>query len=471
MPFNKHPLRIGIPGRWYSRYDCVTPIVDAMMRLHEKRSFAYLRAGSKRKSALPSAGPATGASPPPERACVSPRALCEGCGTTDHARIEFDFTNGVTVCQCGVTSRHRMTLDEWSATNTSEDGTKTARADAVPSSSEPVPMNRRMNNEFAAQRDKAGRAAQRGGFSGANKIVAGEAARRAEETEIPIRDQGKLAKLIMQVDDLLLNVAPVEKQIARHIRMVAESVFTAAVKHRMVCGKSFCQMAICDRPVRVLASKLILHALDVLLAEGGIQGVSNVSLTQLHGRMQSDHVFIVRDNATQHESTMAVISELRNAGSAEPCSELPSDESFDSLSELAARDCVEQPPLKRQASGLEPAPSASKVVVVRDAVSRLASEFNMDDSVREAAIRSLNNFEFANAIKTGTLLSADATKFATAYLLLRAVAKRLGKDTDDEEHDHAARLGMSREELKAGLRKVAAVLPALEDADDDEDLY
>ena len=473
VPWHKHPLKCGIPGRLYSRYDYVQPIVDCMMRLHEPRRFNFINS-SKRERCEGGAIEKEGiqrkrSSPEVGGRC---KILCEGCMTTNFADIEYDIANGVTVCKCGVTSRGSLTMEEWSDTHNSMEGGSKARADAPGTSSDTKTAQQRQNEKFAVAHGSVQHAARRTGFSAASKIVAGEAARQ-EEGELSGKDSKKLARLIQEVNEHLSKVAPVEPAVAKKIRITTEEIFVRAVRHRSSCGKSTCQLKICDRPLRVLACKSIMHALQEMTQGEGVDGVSNVSLVALHGRIQSNHTFATHHNATQNESIEAIIAELRKENYCEPCVSPVSGECSanssvsDSLCDMSLSVKASVPPdLTRCNSGIEP----SKVVTLRDAISKLSSELNMGCDVRDTAIRCLNNISFASCIKSDKLVPKGTPRFVTAYVVLRCVMATMDREVSQQEEEiHSVHLRLGDFDLDAAVRQVSGILPEVSFTSGDDD--
>lgn len=462
---HKHPLKIGLPGKLYNQFDYVEPVVDSLIRLHQADSFSFLRLSNKKRKRLAHAYPRERKSP---ECKVRRGVVCEGCGSNSPADFEYDYRSGDIVCRCGVTSRCRISIDEWSALHNAGDGRQTARADLYLPSSKALTLNQKLNSVFASEASKLMHAAEKSGFSAANKIVAANVAKEsATDNGMDMRDLRKKAKLVSTVEDLLWKLKPIEAVVVEHVKVVADTLYSKAVRHRGVCGRFACQLNITEKPVRVLALKTVMYALESATKRGGINGVSTVSLAQLHGRVQSDQLFTQRGNATQHDSIAAAIVDLLESDALEPCADPAAEESVsESASETQKASHVNPP--KRQLSGLEP----SKLVAVRDAISKLASEMHFSDAAREAAIRSLSNSKFATAIKTDTLVVPSTPKFVTAYLTLRAAAQQIGCTfSQKEESKHAAHLGVEAKSLHAQLTQVSALIPTPEHRDDDDDLF
>jgi len=473
VPWNKHPLKCGIPGRLYSKYDYVQPIVDCMMRLHEPRKFNFINCVKRHREEKDAQKNEFVRRKSSSNVGGKCNILCEGCMTTNFADIEHDIANGVTVCKCGVTSRGSLTMEQWSDTHNSIEGGSTARADAPRTSSETKTAQQLQNKKFAVAHESVENAARRTGFSAASKIVAGDAARQ-QEGELSTKDSRKLARLIQEVNEHLAKVAPVEPAVAKKIRITTEEIFVRAVRHRSCCGKSTCQLKICDRPMRVLACKSIMHALQEMTQGEGVDGVSNVSLVALHGRIQSNHTFATHHNATQNESIEAIIAELRKDNYCEPCSCTVSGESSakrsvsDSLCDMSLSVKTSKPPvITRCHSGIEP----SKVVALRDAISKLSSELNMGCDVRDNAIRCLNNISFASCIKSDNLVPKGTPRFTAAYVVLRCVMATMDKDVSlQEEEIHSVHLRLGDFDLDGAMKHVRSILPeVLFTSGDDDD--
>ena len=474
VPWRKHPLKCGIPGRLYSIYDCVQPIVDCMLRLHEPRKFNFINCVKREREEREAQ----------DRECtrmknssfevgVRCKILCEGCLTTNFSDIEYDITNGVTVCKCGVTSRGSLTMEEWSGTHNSINCGPTAHEDASTTSYKGTIAQKRKNEKFAVAHGSAKSAASHCGYSAASKIVAADVAHQADG-ELNSKDSRKLAKLIQEVNEHLAKVAPVEPAVAKRIRITTEDIFLRAVRHRSCCGKRVCQLNICDRPMRVLACKSIMHSLQELTQGGGVDGVSNVSLVALHGRIQSNHIFSTHHNATQNESIEAIISELRKDSYCEPCC---SSSLVNSRSDSGSSDsrCDTSTAVKsslpteltRCNSEIEP----SKVVALRDAISKLSYDLNVGCEVRDAAIRCLNNSSFASCIKADNLVPKGTPRFVSAYVVLRCVMATMDKHvTPREENIHSTHLRLRGFDLDAAVTKVRSILPCdLFTTGDDDD--
>lgn len=332
---SEHPLRSGISGRKYDKCDFVTPIVDLMRRTDGKASGTGMRrivdqqkrqnerAIMERNAAkIDSLGYADTLSdflldeyssntkfvPPSNH---PPDSLCNNCGTTKRTDVLVG-SNGRFVCKCGAEGDLILKVDYKETHDTLK---SLARADAPSSSS--VAIGGSMKNlswsvisQAAKRKHNLGNAAEMSiGMADKGEFLFSKG------------NQRKLTNIIANVDELLSEIGRVDERISRRVRMDAEAVFKESVKHHAKCKKRECQKSLFEKPTGVIARESIVYTIDQL-SSLGMEGVSLQTIVSLQQRVRSSSSFNQRDNATQHQSCLAMISALSTSDNSLVCQEV-----------------------------------------------------------------------------------------------------------------------------------------------------
>lgn len=546
-----HPTRCGLSEKLYSKYDYVGPIFDSMSRLHSrshasgglgrllKSTFAassYSYSHQSRRGGMPENEHEWGGGgfsmqrpkPVPARSTsfdplgVQPSAsasvqstsplppiLCEGCHTRDPGKLTRDDRAGEWVCECGIVGAKCPSQPDYKETNDTDNSK--ARADRPQAEKRKerfghVPVN--APDQAKRIKESLGLAPKADvGFTVPDnvkgKLKLGFSVQTANKAAVaPAEDMekkhiGKLTSVIKEINSLVVQMAPVEPEVGRVIRMKTDRIYRDSYKHATFCDNPHCQKALIAKPARVIAHKSFVYTVEQLCK--GVEqadGVSKTQLTSLHERVSDSQIFRLRDNATQHEAVLAMINSLDTGDICVPC---PVVEEEDAEEEKAFKTPEGAKPgrgqaaaacaggnqnMHRQDSGLQPSP----VMVVREAVFKLSDQFKFPATVRDAAVDALGDRDFASVIKNDTVVPHTASKFGKAYILLRSVKEEAeatsGAGSSGAAADHAThiqRVNMSNfnvDDLVAQMRQLlpragaqGSALSAHDVEGDDESFY
>lgn len=139
VPHNKHPLRVGIPGRMYSPYDYVSPICDSMTSMHERgyaTGMLYVAEREERGKRRARDDETTLLYTMKRFKAPSMGILCSNCNNKDHSKLLIS-QEGTYVCSCGAEVACEFRNDYKDLNDT---GKSAARADA-PSGKSPVSID------------------------------------------------------------------------------------------------------------------------------------------------------------------------------------------------------------------------------------------------------------------------------------------------------------------------------------------
>lgn len=417
--------------------------------------------------------------------------LCKGCGTRDPGKVYMDTRAGEWVCECGVVGGRCPNEPDYKEVHDTKKSK--ARADR------PQPEKRKgrfghvpVNAPDQAKRIKeslgiAPEAAGAGSVLPDNvksKLKLGFAAKKANKSadppqveEMERKHVSKLTSVIREINSLVTQMAPVEPEVGKVIRMKTDRIYRDSYKHSTYCDNPSCQMALIAKPARVIAHKAFVYTVEQL-CKGAEQadGVSKTQLTSLHERVSDSQLFRLKDNATQHAMVLSMINALDTGDVCVPC---PVVEEEDADEEKAFKTPEGAKPgrgqasaprggggqgMRRQDSGLQPSP----VMVVREAVFKLSDQFKFPAAVRDAAVDALGDREFASVIKNDTVIPHTASKFGKAYILLRSIKEETeatsgaGSSSNGAAADHAThiqRVNMSNFDVAELVSKMRELLP------------
>ena len=260
--------------------------------------------------------------------------------------------------------------------------------------------------------------------------------------------------MIESISNHLVQMAPVDNEIAKKVKLDAEAVFYASVHHHERCQKKYCQKALFNKPASVIAAKSFVHTVDQLSIGEGVAGVSRQTVTALQERVQCSPVFNQRDNATQHHTCLAMISALLTTDNDAVCPDAPVDPT--PLAKGVA--------IQRQRSDVQSSPA----VQLRDAISTLSTEYGYPQKVRECAMLALQDGDFAALLKTNRVLPKESSKMACAFIVLQSISEDSAGTAD-----RARRVGLRADEVAPLVSRMRAALPqrVLSSDADDDDLY
>lgn len=456
----------------------VSPIIDSMDILHNRSYSGISKPDQYRKASRRSV---VGFKSPFNDSPFSPfniassrskddgqimaKSLCMGCNTSS----PFDFTideHNFKVCKCGVVSGLASYGVDYKEVNSTE--TSDARADVRPNSGKDPIDHSSFRREQSVVPEKA-----RKQMGHAPDIVS-RAAVTTEEKPLGKKYQRKLTAVMEELAKLTTAMKPVDAAIAREIRINADRVFRDSVEHFACCNKPSCELALFNKTARVIATKSFVYTLEKLCNGDGLQGVTKQTLTSLHQRVQSSQAFNLRQNPTQHESCLAMIASLDTQCVRIPCQDVEEEDDHSSCQTpvQSKGEEMNSVPLARQASNVQSSP----IMQIRDAISRIGQECSYPQEVRDKAVATLQDPEFANAVKNNSVIPSDVSKFGAAYILLRSVAEQSGVNCSSVEEEHAARVGLFGAQLEKMVIDVKDALPlpkvsSSTSCDDDDLLY
>ena len=481
---DQHPLRTGIPGRRYKPSDYVTPIVDAMWHTDDKAGGVVIRRAvnehKKRNEIAVMARNAAQAGQ--SNLCnsldefqldeyssnasfmrlqnVSPDALCNNCGTTNRADILIG-SDGRRVCKCGAEGGVIMSSDY---KDTHDTGKSIARGEVH----RPLLLDAKSKCLSATAVSKS--AKRKHGIGTAEGISAGMADRDA--LFLSKGNRRKLTNIIAIVDELMSEIGRVDDRIARRVRMDAESVFVQSLKHHAKCNERECQKALFDKPAGVIARESIVYTFDQI-SSLGMDGVAMPTIVFLQERVQKSSAFNQRDNATQHQSCLAMICALCTSDNNVVCAPVRSAKEASSIHGALSKTQSKAPskvPFSRQDSDVQ----TTFIVKLRDAISRLCVEHACPNELRDAAMCSLQDSEFAQKLLDGSIVSLKKSSFATAYVILRSVSEEIKTSVNLKKCPNLQRLGLETADVESMVGKMRSVLPtgiASGVVLDDDELY
>ena len=475
-----HPLRVGTPGRRYSRFDFVTPVADSLGNLHYKTHGTGMRRLVEREARrkehamtqnieqniggvgstddlLDDLGVDQYSSNVSFHQTSSEfvNALCHGCGTKHPGDI-VDGGEGRMLCnKCGAVGSMYFS-NEYKDTN--ETDKSIARADAPKTSGgvggalrigKPVHLEASVVPSSTKRKYRVGHAQ--------------EASLRASEKETQQMSKSnhrKLTSIIDCIEDLLNDMARVDDKIARKIRMDAESIFRASLEHNLKCGKRECQKALFDKPAGVIARESLMYTIDQI-ASTGMDGVSAASIVALQHRVRSSQVFNHRDNATQHQSCLAMISSLATTDNSVACPDADIEPDVRSPAKCHAshanvvmRSGI---PVRRQSSDVQFSPA----VLMRDAIARLSVEYHCEGDIRNAAMFAMQDANFVKQVFADDSIFYDSKKSrsATAHIIMCTVADKLNKLDQVNTEKNLQRVNLAFAEVQSLVEKMSDILP------------
>lgn len=462
---DQHPLRTGLPGRKYSPFDYMTPIVDAMRRTDGKvygtgmsrlvnqeqrrRERAILERTATidndyTRSHADSSGDEY--SNKPEFARLQdhpPNSLCNNCGTSNRTNILIG-SDGRLVCKCGAECGMIMGSDYKDTHDTDK---SLARADVSGSSSRLLQANMK-----ALRSTVVPESVKRKHHMGNSAEISFRMADR-DECSLSKGNQRKLTNIISNVDELLSEIGRMDEKIGRRVRMDAEFVFKESVKHHAKCRKRECQKSLFEKPAGVIARESIVYTIDQL-SSIGMEGVTMQTIATLQQRVRSSSSFNQRDNATQHQSCLAMISALSTSDNSLVCPTARSEDEMRS-SGGAMGKASSKIPFSRQDSDVQ----TTYLVQLRDAISRLCVEYACPNEIRDAAMCSMQHIKFVKQLSEGLVVPSKKSSFATAYIILRSVAEETNRSGQLKSELHLRRVGLESMDVESMVCKMRSILP------------
>lgn len=468
VPPYRHPLKCGYPWQLYSLDDYVTPICDSMTQMHDAvygtglRRVAVKETMRKERQRFASCKQTQSARQLPASsddvfedessntsfvtATTERGVLCPGCNTKDIGKFKRGEGDQL-VCECGVVGeRYCYGTDYQETCGTDQHA---ARADAVSS-----------QHDSHVQSSAISTSAKR-----KHKLkYAHENSTKAADPVGVLLSKGnarKLTSIIETVEKTIKQVSPVDRAIARKIRMDAEMVFKASIEHQEVCNHRECQKALFNKPASVIAAKSFVYTVDQLSAGEGISGISKQTIVMLQDRVQRSPVFNQRDNATQHQSCLAMIAALSQGNNKRVCATIDPSYVF-----AAAKGNV---PIKRQKSDVDSSPTMK----LRDEIRHISASYGYSLKIQKAATMALQN---ADVFKVLFTEADELSNFAKACVIMQGITDSTGCDRGVSSRllrENARRMEVDGVRVAAVVERVKSALPACVEAsiDEDDELY
>jgi hypothetical protein len=407
---HQHPARCGRPGKWYFRYDMVSPIVDSMTMLHNScYGFRYFEQFKKTSSKYARRSPFDASHPfvePHHKKALSRQSLCLGCGTSDRRKFTID-SNNFMVCECGVVAGQNGFGVDYKETHSTEGSS--ARADAP----------RKSSDFFSATGPARHKPAQASVVSNAVRGGMGYALemeqRAADRTEtLDKRSVNKLGKVMKYTFELLEALRPLPEPLQRQIRMRVDKIFRSAAKHNDCCNSDACMLTLYEKASKTIAVSSVIYAFDQICNKDGVEGVTHQTLVAVHQRIQDSQVLNVGQNSSQHN--IAMITTLDTQDVEMVCRPVEREEATTPVKGALSTA------MKRQRSDLQSSP----MMQIRDAITSVSRQCGYQQRVRDAALACLHNATFAASIKNNLLLPDTMGTKGTAQVLLLSVAEKVG---------------------------------------------
>tara|TARA_B110000046_G_scaffold11843_2_gene11735 strand:- start:98 stop:1918 length:1821 start_codon:yes stop_codon:yes gene_type:complete len=464
---HEHPLRVGLPGKLYSRHDFVTPITDSMNRLQERTggqtddAFGVFFVPRKRRRLDKELN-----APKPLPTGPKPRWTCKGCGSTDER--SWSRHNEATCCPCGtVVFMGSMVATHREKLGASEEEDKTQHADKVVDRTSrkydhppPTLEERRKERRYAGK--VTGTPGRR--LKGVGSICAAQqlcnenaakednAAQVAAGTALTRREEVKFNDILKHLETAFRQFAPVDHVVKVQTRKATERLWLNAVHHCRGCERhDCCELRLVERPSLIVASA-VFHTTIERMLHGALddEGTSREHLLDLQARTQ--RAVTNASALTQIGTAKVMINIFQTAGfdAKATCAPratemtLASTSSSSSTSFSYAKHPV---PVALSRSRPKPAPPAalsirapfartdssmscdgsgspvaSDVVEFRDAVGRVfvAHNAELPVAVRDGAFRAIQSPGFVKDCKEMHALHAYSLN-AVAFCVINAV--------------------------------------------------
>jgi len=452
-----HALGCGYSWKLYNRFDRVTPVtdgLDALTRSLHAECFGMFR---KRKR-LPSARHGARSDAPLQHPANAQRThgatarwMCKGCGTTDVTKLSFG-PDASMVCDCGIVAPDQTAgTSQRRERNCDEDKDKTTRGDYIQRDARAGQFDegpesaaqKRARHLQDAQGSRPPPHADGGGLRYAQWLVDKEAARACAAGENGILSDKEVVKkrrMLEQVENLLMQLAPVDMQVAREIRRTVSFAITSAAHHNSACDEVTCRMRLANRHAVIVAAAAFEVTINRMLkAETTQSSLLHSRLAQLRDRMRRNVCFTSQTSVTQRGATRAALEALLAAGSevqtrCEPCRTSahaargvcpPAHTTPATPATLATLATAATPatPAAPCTSGAMPRGDTERVKI-RDAVVAVFTLYrsSLPIAVRDGACQMV---ETQNVMGNATCISVfnDLPASAIAYALLNAVAR------------------------------------------------
>lgn len=452
---HEHPLRVGIPGKLYHRYDFLTPILNSMDRLQERSggttedAFGVFTIPRKRRKVEP---PELNALKPLPSG-PKPRWTCKGCGSTDeHLWVRH---KEATSCPCGLVvfmgsmvSTHREKL------GAAANDDKTQHADAVYDRGTdrfdrpaPTKEQRRMDRLLPAKGtclpDK--RLKGIGHICTAQVLLEKTAAKDILAAEVAAgnameyREGTKFANILGQLDATFRQLAPVDHAVKRTTRQVAEKLWITATHHVRRCGRSdCCELRLVERTPAIIAGAVFHATLErMLYGVVGDAGTTREHLLDLQARTQRS---MTNASALTQINTAKVMINILQAPGFDPTAECAPKATV--AGAVAQRAACPVPVRTKHHGDINPlsvratfartnssmscdgggSPVPTDVVQLRDAVCRvfIAHNSELPVAVRDGASRAIQTPGFSKSCKDMESLRNYSLN-AVAFCVLNAV--------------------------------------------------
>lgn len=466
---HEHPLRVGYPGKLYKKYDCVTPICDAMSMLRERMNCrdaleifdaapkkarrargvtfadeeaAAQRAAAERNELRIAEQSGAPRRPPPLWKCKNPE-----CGNTDMGSQLHD-SEGAVCPKCGVCVQGSLmvatTRERLGAT---EEDDKTTRADRGRKPVDPLESMAKSAKDKASERrvdailtNVGSRKGLGGGIGDAQRIIERERARenRASALEaagLTPREEIKRTGILAEVAMLCKRLV-IDRPVQRAIDWAVVRLYGLAVRHAHACtSRGCCELRLVDRNKEIIARSVVEATVESIL-DGSLtltDPIERERVVDLGMRMERSAEFSNPASRTQVKTARAMIALMNSPEfdaqevcvACAPVKERPA--------RASALPCLAHPQsLRRCDSSMsqgedsptnQPTEDADRLSF-RKAIETVfvAHKSDLPISVRDGALRALQSPGFIAGCK-GAAALRDASTQAMAFCVVNAVAR------------------------------------------------
>lgn len=464
---HEHPMGCGRPRKFYSKYDRLGPIIDAIAIMYERLggggcgSMASDAFGlfadapkPKRQRTLPDgwdeqeqAEQAARDKSDAVRCGKLPSTAkwwCELCGNKDELSVVQSVDGRV--CPCGAVLRGSANIEEgaeWRCHAEDDVGKNEAKKRTDdPRNPERTLAQREIEGESLSKEDRA--AQRRGvakqtsvggrGLTDAQRILERERERELRtESDLTAREEVKRTRIVEELNKMFKRLKPIDPGVQREVRRTAHQLWHQAVHHANVCKHaSCCELRLVDRNPTTIASSVFSHTVDGILGgEVKLDGVAREHVVDLQMRMQRSAEFSNTSSLAQMATAKSMISlmQVTRHDLPSPCVPHASPQPS-ALKNPRVNAHPYGVPLQRCDSDLafqqredQPSPIGGQLPL-RNALGTvfLAHKSSLPASVRDGAMCALRAPGFVASCKALVCLN-DASLQAVAFCVLNAVAR------------------------------------------------
>lgn len=471
---HEHPLKMGRKGRMYHRSDVVGPILDAMTLMYEGKTDDPLnlfvemdqaRKKRRKKDGYDEAEEKEQARIERERQLrVDPHAkreaylkemnapawVCACCGNTDiHTQVQH---KDALLCPCGFvvrmggalisTHREKLGAEEGEDKTQHADKPREQRVHWADSDRVPTVAERRNERKYSAQLTKVGSRAKGmklGRLCDVQRMTDEAAAKEQRDADVRLglklspKDETKGWNIIAEINNLAKQLAPVEHEVKRVLRMSAERTWHTAVRHCRTCTRSdCCELRLVERTPAIIAASVFETTIERMLHDEDSEvRVTRQHLLDVQLRMQRSSAFTNASSITQMNTAKAMINIMQapDFDADIICAPTLPNPSGHLGSGPVFKDAIKpiRTPFARNDSSIScdgNSPTPTDAVQLRDAVSTvfLAHRSELPVAVRDGAQRAVQSAGFLEACR-GLDDLRNSSLQCMAFCILNAVRR------------------------------------------------